>query len=441
MSVISSDWVIIAYYLSKGDKDGLRVIPADVFTGIPRLVYDIIMDLPEPSIPVLIEEYTSRSGDAETAQFIQQSLTSVINVNESIVQEHIKALLYSHGGRRIASILQTGLFEIGEGQNRFRVSEKIQAALSSVSEYKTEKTIDQVFEQLAQEEHEFIPVTIPKFQSIGVTKWMYGNIMSLAGDTGTFKTTFANHIALEALKADPDLHYVCFMKEQPSREVWQKIITMLLETIPYDEVISKLGKGNEEFVAKAKDVLLNSPIGKRIHVVDQGDFSTPYDVISILRGYASRHKKIIWVLDYLTCLDFEGSMDNYNLNLATGLRALKNATMTTGSFGIIINQLKAGWNIDSMTKMYIKKFPVREDIIWSSEIRNLSAYILMIYCPGQYFPEMGRKLLFTTFNKVRFTEVNERTIIGVDGAYQKFFTPDDISEMNAITFMTQRNRR
>lgn len=441
MSVISSDWVILAYYLNKGDRDGLRSISQDVFTGIPRLVYDIIMDLPEPSIPLIVEEYTSRSGDAETANFIQSALTSVINVNDNIVQEHVKALLYSHGGKRIANILQTALFEIGEGQNRFRVSEKVQAALSAVSEYKTEKTLDQVFEQMAQEEHEYIPVTIPSFRSVGVTKWMYGNIMSLAGDTGTFKTTFANHIAIEALKADPDLHYVCFMKEQPSREVWQKIITMLLETVPYDEVISKLGKGNEEFVGRAKDALLKSPVGKRIHVVDQGEFSTPYDVVSILRGYASRHKKIIWVLDYLTCLDFEGSMDNYNLNLATGLRALKNATMSTKSFGIIINQLKGGWNIDSMTKMYLKKFPVREDIIWSTEIRNLSAYILMIYCPGQYFPEMGRKLLFATFNKVRFTEVNERTTIGIDGAYQRFYTLDDTTIMNAITFMTQRGKR
>jgi hypothetical protein len=167
----------------------------------------------------------------------------------------------------------------------------------------------------------------------------------------------------------------------------------------------------------------------RFHVIDQNEFSRPIDIAGQLKGYSKNHPKMMWVLDYATRLDYGGRPEHFNAYYAAGLETLKNATLSTQSFGIIITQLKDGWNIEHRTGKPQKLFPNRSHIIWSSESKNLAAYILMLFHPGSYW-DYPKKCLFGSFAKVRHIDALKRVNFLVDGDNQMLRTPNELEDQN-----------
>jgi len=288
---------------------------------------------------------------------------------------------------------------------------------------------------------------VESYAGVGIDRWQMGNLLTLAGDTGTYKTTTAVHLCFRALENNEDLYVYYFMKEQPSIEVWIKVFSRYTEygyteygytEYGYTEIQRMLSANYAEGMKTIRSALGENvrEIMQRFIVIDQSTFDTPMDVAAMLRTFSARTPKMMWVVDYITRLDYGGRAEHFNAYYAAGLEVLKNAALHTQSFGILIAQLKDGWNIEGYSSRPRKGFPNRSHIIWSSELKNLSSYILMLYHPGSYFPE-PREFLIYTFVKVRHVDAARRLGFVVNGELQTLYPPNDAQDF-AISALIQR---
>lgn len=430
MVVRDSQWIVLATHIQAGNREGLALLMPEWFEGLSFLVLDAAMALPALSVPMVMEAIESLVAPEDYLEIHVQLRQDISNEN---VEQHTDALAYRYGHKRIAEVIDMAAHRLHTGENRFRIGEELQTDLAAIHIGKAAETFEEVLEEAIGTERQGLLTGIPQYAQFGIDQWMAGDILSIGGDTGTYKTTFSIHLCDEALKANPDLHVLYFMKEQPRYQVLQKLLARHT-THGYTDVIKYLNRENPLFAKDVRDQTAGNDVLSRFHIISQQEFSTPYDVAGVIRRYSAQHKKIMWVLDYLTCLDFGGKPENFLTYLNIGLRVLKNAVLGTKSFGILINQLKDGWNI-GMDRQPKRMFPNRSHIIWSSEIKNLSAYILMLYHPGTYW-SYDRRVLFTTFNKLRHTDGTFRASFIIEGEKQRMREPDD-REFMSVTSIEQ----
>ncbi len=419
MVIKDSRWVVLADAVQRGDRGAVMMMQPEWFDDLSYLTYEAIIGLPTLSLPLVVEALKPNLADV--------ALESVVhNLSQSIEDEdvdtHLSALAYRYGTHRIAEIIESAQYRITQGENRFQISEDVQSELATIHMGAKDETFDDVFSEAISYDRSGYLTGIEQFQRLGVDQWLGGDIISIGGDTGTYKTTFAIHLCDEALKANPDLHVLYFMKEQPRYQTLHKLLARHAG-VGYTNIIKYLNRENPSFIQQVREKTEHNDILRRFHIISQDDFSTPYDVANILRKNANRYGKVMWVLDYLTCLEFGGKAEHFNSYLARGLRVLKNAVLGTRSVGVIINQLVNGWNIGRDNTVQ-KMFPTRSHIIWSSEIKNLSAYIIMLYHPGTYFP-YDRRAIFTSFAKLRHSDGTFRTSFMIEGEQQQFRTPHE----------------
>jgi len=424
-------WTVLRYYIDAGDRTGLAAINHNYFTGLSRTVYTLAIEQTTLSMPVMHEAIRvaldAINADEAYRRLLENETTDDIN-------GYVAALARSWMNWRIQDSVEWATEQIAQGHNRLHIAEELQSRLSAVHDAKKLKTLDEVFRIMERLEGVSIPTGIRELKSIGIDNWQMGNLMILGGDTGTFKTTTAVCLNMAALKADPDLHVVYFMKEQPYHEVWYKAFTYW-SPYSYTRVQNQMHAGNQEMINDVRASLTDEAISvlERFHVVDQNDFSRPSDVANQLRHYSSKYPRIMWVLDYITRLDFGGKPEHFNSYYTAGLEMLKNVALQTKSFGVIISQFKDGWNIDYRAQKPMKIFPNRSHIIWSSENKNLAAYILLLYHPASYF-DYPKRFLYGIMGKVRHTDSSRRVSWIIDGENQKLLTPteDELFNMQSI---------
>lgn len=430
MVVRDSQWIVLAAYIQTGNREGLSLLMPEWFEGSPYLVLDVAQNLPSLSVPIVMEALESVMAPED---YLDTHIQLRADISGENIEQHTNALSYRYGHKRIAEVIDLAAHRLHTGENRFRISEELQTDLAGIHIGSHDETFEEILEEAVGMERLGILTGIPQFAQFGIDQWMAGDIMSIGGDTGTYKTTYAIHLCDEALRANPDLHVLYFMKEQPRYQVLHKLLARHTRH-GYTDVIKYLNRENPLFVEQIKSETKNNDTLARFHIISQQEFSTPYDVAGIIRRYNAQYKKIMWVIDYLTCLDFGGKPENFLTYLNIGLRVIKNAVLATKSFGIIINQLKDGWNI-GMDKAPRRMFPNRSHIIWSSEIKNLSSYILMLYHPGTYFP-YDRKVLYATFNKLRHTDGTYRAPFIIEGEKQRMREPTE-REHTTVTSIEQ----
>lgn len=432
VTLLDPKWSLLRYHIDANDKLGLSLINPAHFTGLPRTILQIAHEQPELSMPVM-QQAMRAALDGESFEYAIGELMRH-EIAASDVDHYRRALATSYNNWRIKDAVDWASEQISQGQNRMRVLEELYSRLSNVHDVRGITSFEDVFKQIAGMNVPTIPTGMEAFARAGLTEWQTGNLALLAGDTGTFKTTTAVNLCRAALMADPGLHVFYFMKEQPMHEVWYKLFAADTP-FTYSEIQSRFNSRNPDMVESVRSTLTpeTTAIFERFHVVSQDTFSTPQDVASMLRGFSVKYPKIIWVLDYATRLDFGGRPEHFNSYYAAGLETMKNATLATQSFGIIITQLKEGWNIDFKTGKQMKIMPTRNHIIWSSESKNLAAYIMMLYNPGTYF-DIPKKYLYLTFQKVRHIETVKRVNCLVNGEKQIIEAADGIDngQMDAI---------
>ncbi|MCZ7558554.1 MAG: hypothetical protein M5R41_19370 [Bacteroidia bacterium] len=428
-------WTVLRHFIDTGDRAGLASLNQSYFTGLARTVYNIACEQMELSMPV-IREAMSVAMDPVNADEAYRLLMDN-RPDDYGIDSYIAALAKAWMNYRIKESVDWAAEQIGEGQNRLIVAEELMSRLSTVHDAKELKSLEEVFTVMETLEGTSIPTGMRELKDIGIDSWQMGNLMILAGDTGTFKTTAAVNLNMAALTADPELHVIYFMKEQPFHEVWYKAFTYW-SPYSYTRIQSQMNARNAELVRDVRRSLTDEALGvlQRFHVVDQNDFSRPGDVANQLRHYASKYKRVMWVVDYITRLDFGGRPEHFNSYYTAGLEVLKNIALQTQSFGIIISQFKDGWNIDYKSSKPVKMFPNRSHIIWSSENKNLAAYILLLYHPGTYF-DYPKRYLYGVMGKVRHTDSARRMNWIIDGAKQKVLTPSDEETFNMNTLVSQ----
>ncbi|MBE0645394.1 MAG: hypothetical protein IH600_15025 [Bacteroidetes bacterium] len=440
VTLLDPKWAVLQYHIAAGDKLGLTLINPAHFTGTARAVYDLAIEQPELSMPVILQAMKAGLDDQSLEVAVEELMRHHIKAEE--VDHYRRALVASYNNWKIKDAIDWAAEQIGTGQNRMRILEELYSRLSNVHDIRGLLTFEDVFEQIAQMNVPTIPTGFAAFREAGLSEYQTGNMMLLAGDTGTFKTTTAINMCRASLYEDPDLHVFYFMKEQRFHEVWYKLFAMESD-MSYSDIQRMMNMQHPQ----ARDRIRASfspdaySMFERFHVISQDTFSTPQDVASMLRGYSTRYAKMMWVVDYATRLDFGGRPEHFNAYYAAGLEVLKNATLATQSFGIVVTQLKDNWNIDYKTGNKIKTPPDRKDIIWSSEAKNLAAYILMLYNPGTYF-DVPKNYLYLSVLKVRHVEKVSRINMLVNGEKQLVEPADAMvsKEMETILKNLQKER-
>lgn len=430
VTLLDPKWALLRYHIEAGDRVGLSLINETHFTGLPRTVYQLAMEQPELSLPVM-QQVMRAALDRESFDMAIYEIARH-GIDETEVDHYRRALATSYNNWRIKDAVDWASEQIAQGHNRMRILEELYGRLASVHDVRGEKSFEDVFERMAKMNVPVISSGLPGVADIGIadiglTEWQTGNLALLAGDTGTFKTTTAVNLCRAALMANEDLHVFYFMKEQPMHEVYYKLFAI---DTPFDyaTIQSSLNARHEDMVDRVRSSITPElrAVYERFHVVSQDTFSTPQDIASMLRGYSVRHKRIMWVLDYATRLDFGGRPEHFNSYYAAGLEILKNATLSTQSFGLVITQLKEGWNIDFKTGRLLTIMPNRNHIIWSSEAKNLSAYVMMLYHPATYFEGIDRRYLYFSLQKVRHMDILRRANLVVEGAKQTIRRADEL---------------
>jgi hypothetical protein len=402
-----SQWAVIAHACKSTII--LESVSPEYFHGLASLVYRELKSLKEPSESMLLERIR------EVYPIDYPVVLEMLEEGEKVddIDSHIQAIKFSFNDRKIKDIIVQGHLDIESGKNRSMVAEDIITRLSTISGGSIEE-FDDIDKMVA--EHDTISTGLtglfPEF-----IDYELGNIMALGGDTGTFKTTTAVFYANKALIANPDpnFHVMYFSKEQPVREIWHKMIACHFG-YSYPEVQQKFNINHPTYLLNAKKAVKESSVLTRFHVIDQRFFFNITDIISYIRSY--RKHKIMWIIDYLTCLSFDNKGGNMSADMGEQLHRLKSATISTNSFGIILNQFKDSWNVSK--DGLVKRFPTRGDIIWSSEMKNLASYILLLYRPSTYFDEYPKHILFSNFAKVRHQDLDAKVPLVADGHIQSF---------------------
>lgn len=206
-----------------------------------------------------------------------------------------------------------------------------------------------------------------------------GNLMSISGDSGTMKTMISLWIVLQILKANPTFKAVYFEKEMPIKEIGRRLISQLLhipqKTLMFASVERQEEVANELLNKASEDKFIMEILTNRLILVPNNRFETAADMVEIIKHYNAD----IWCLDFLTMLGEDTSKDMYTF-IKEQMGIFKQTVIQTDSLGIILGQLK-----QSAIEGRANKIPLRQDIEYSSKMKQYSAYIYTTFFPSLYY--------------------------------------------------------
>jgi replicative DNA helicase len=330
-----------------GDVAMLQAVSEAWFGSDCRLVLRIAREVQPLSEPVLLAAIEDRV-DADVREEVMASYLETSLVDDQEFPKHYRALVSRYNSRQVREAVSSAHFRLNDGDSPMRVKHQLERDLSDVLETGDEINLMDAMSEVRQSPNPNILTGMPNLHKIGLDSWLMGNIMTLAADSGSFKTTVATEIVKNALKANPDLHAVYFSKEQQRSEILQKFLAKE-SSATYSEILAQYNGTDQAYMDKIDAEIRSNPETEymsRLIVAQSTEFSTIEQMLDILRTHASRHKKIIWVLDYLMQMNFGGEADNLVQRIGQALIQIKEVTHRTGSFGIIISQLVKGWNED-----------------------------------------------------------------------------------------------
>jgi len=327
-------------------------------------------------------------------EIVNKNISEVINkvpkVNLNLTKEDIlKEFQLDYIRRELINISNYIRSDLKDPEDTL---EKIKIALDKISEdinaVKNERydLMSHLTEFLENNRRDYIPFTISKIDEklFGLLR---GNIFTIGGDTGSMKTTFA--LWLSSRWALRGYKVLFFEKEMPVDDIVRRLININCGIKNQDLL---LGLYNRETLEEKIRM-----IGDNLYVVPATDFNNVIDVYKIVE----RYKPDIFVIDFITQLDFGGeTASDFNFNMMRSLNLIKLLTHRTNSLGVIISQLKKN-SIETRNS----KIPRLDDLEWSAALKQLSAYVLMVFYPSLYYSNVDDSLFYLVFRKLRYGQL------------------------------------
>lgn len=408
------EWVVLARYITKGDGVGLGLLRREWFTGLARDVYDITVQASSVSPPYIFQELRDRftGGDADEAI---AKLQDDASIDDTAILSYVRAISHRYAVRGVRDSVMRAHLQLEDGDSALRVRSQLMSALEDLYEISPVKDFRELREEMQKERAAVVRLKDPRFVQAQFGEVRLGNLFTIGGPSGSFKTTLTTGICDDVLTSNPDAIVVYFSKEQPGSEIAHKFIAKYApQGVTYGDIVRYYNVDNPSFVERC-DLELESScpyMEKRLIIVNPTDFSRPEDIGHILQTIDARGKKLVWVVDYVTLLNF--GKGNKVEQMEDGLAKLKEIVHQTQSLGILISQLVKGWNLDFKTQTKIPMIPVRDNLVWASALSNLSAYILLIYRPYDDDKSAGKFWLFTRVDKMRFADKDNLIVCNMD---------------------------
>lgn len=216
--------------------------------------------------------------------------------------------------------------------------------------------------------------------------WFRGNIITVEGDVGTYKTQASLWMTLQALKANPELKAIYFEKEMSTRDIGRRLMSEFTKITAKEVMdVNNSDKDEAQMLKKRIEYAFSSQpenrdVIERLTVLGTEYFDNAVDIYE----YVESHGFDIVVIDYLTMLGEGGNRnDSGGKNENSGyfyyqkqMQLLKSMTLTCNTITIIISQLKLDWDKNK----YIK-IPATNDMEFGSHLKQYSAYIFTTFHP------------------------------------------------------------
>lgn len=328
-----------------------------------------------------------------------------------VTDKYQKRRLYDFGKEIQESVLK--------GDNQFEVALKAQAMLSSMASKKTQiETNVQLLERVLNEQPGDVLSTgyplIDKF----IGGYARGMLITIAGDSGHLKTTYALDKAFRMAERNPSAKIGIFSKEMLATDLMKKQISRICG-IPISKIFSQ--EYDKEYVKKQM-MKIDAWREDRIKIINPNSFQGVGDIARIQLTYNFD----IWFLDFIQLLEFAKTASNssdYNIQIGQNMRNLQSLALATKSVGVILSQVKKGIEFRKSKK------PTVSDIEWSGLIKQLSSYIFFSYYPGKYygFDVLKEDEYFLLAEKTRFAEnfVYPMIVDPALGTFSEIESPDE----------------
>lgn len=432
------EWFVLARYISRQDRTGLSLLKRDWFSGMARDAYDVAVGLGVLSFPIASAELLDRYPE-DGAKMVDM-LRDDPGITEEQIATYIHAISHRYAVRGIKQSVEQSYYKLEAGESAMRVRSDLLLTLEDYFEITPVKKLSEILVQMQKDISVTVKISDEKFVAAGMEELRLGNLMAIAGPSGTFKTTFAKYLCDNILVNNTDALVVYFSKEQPGPEIVHKVIAPYAPPdVEYGDIIKYYNIENPDFVEKVDyEIQGNITYFDRLIVIDPTDFNRPEDIAHILRSIDSRGKKVVWVLDYLTLLDF-GKGDKVQ-TMEDGMAKLKAIVHQTRTLGILVNQLRKDWNYDSRLGKKVVMLPERDHIIWASAVTNLSAYVLLLYRPSDVDKrDAGKNWLIVKVDKFRFSDSNLLMTYNVNPLRQTVDVPSPTIQQIINEYITNKH--
>ena len=322
--------------------------------------------------------------------------TDILALNEKLLPEqarsYVEILLDKFQRRRLYEFGQKIQDDIIKGADQFELALQSHTLLTSLGTKvkldSNQELLTKVLEESPQDILSTGYATLDEYLG-GYTR---GMIITVAGDSGHMKTTFAMDAAFRMAEKNPNAKIGIFSKEMLDVDLIKKQISRVC-SIPINQIFAQ---DYDKALVKEKMSNYEPWANNRIKIINPNSFNGVTDIAKI----QMTHRFDIWILDFIQLLEFSKSAANasdYNIGVAQNMRDLQSLALMTKSAGIILSQVRKG-----VEQRALKK-PTISDIEWSGLIKQLSSYILFSYYPNKYYGNrISDKNYYLLGEKTRF---------------------------------------
>ena len=224
-----------------------------------------------------------------------------------------------------------------------------------------------------------------------------GNIMNIAGDTGSMKTRMSVWMVMQILKKNPDFTCLYFEKEMPVNDITRSLVCNALK-IQSSEILKAKESDKVSIIKRIVNHMLKEPeyesLLNRIKFVKNTHFNNAIEIMEFI----DYHRPDVWVLDFLTMLGNTGKKDvaDYYMFIVDQMKKLKDHVVANSNFAIILNQFK----LNALSSK-VNKIGDIGDIEYGSKINQFASYIYMTFYPRLYYANkyIGEQRRFYLVNK------------------------------------------
>lgn len=245
------------------------------------------------------------------------------------------------------------------------------------------------------------------------------SICTVFADTGCLKTAFTLWMTIKFLEANPNKTAMYFEKEMPREDIVDRIIThyckvdntVLLRDKKkyYDAMKSQFGTDrSDEGINNVNDIL------ERLFILSPDEFDSAETIVK----YVRYHKPDMWVLDFMTQLNQQGSSQSMDFNrvVMQNSNTLKTlAQYGHPTLGIIVAQINK-----NTVEGRRNKVPYLNDVEWSSNLSKISAQAIALFKPDVYMNNAPEGAFVGVFRKQRTGVFNSAFYLKSNAAQNNF---------------------